>query len=137
MKAATAGLVALLAPGAAFGQSKPGYDPDKALLGRASFMTHCAVCHGASARGDGPLAGQLRFAPPDLTRIAARNGGRFANDKVAKIIDGRAPMKGHGGTDMPVWGDAFKSSSEGYDDKGVKRKIDELVHHLASLQAMK
>jgi hypothetical protein len=83
------------------------------------------------------MADRLRYAPPDLTRIASRNGGRFPFDTVAKIIDGRVAVKGHGGTEMPVWGDAFKSAGEGYDDKAVKQKIGELVQYLASLQPQK
>jgi hypothetical protein len=43
-------------------------------------------------------------------------------------------MKGHGGTDMPIWGDVFKSSREGYDEKKVKATISELVQYLATLQ---
>jgi mono/diheme cytochrome c family protein len=127
----------VLAPLAALGQSKIDHDADKAFLGSASFKTYCASCHGTTARGDGPMADRLRFAPPDLTRIASRNGGRFPYEKVAKIIDGREAVKGHGGTDMPVWGDAFKAVGEGYDDRAVKQKIGELVQYLASLQAQK
>jgi len=98
------------------------------------FRTYCASCHGAAARGDGPLAAHLRFAPPDLTRIAKRNGGRFDDAEVHRIIDGRKPLKGHGGPDMPVWGDAFKRSGEGYSEEAVKARIDDLVTHLRSLQ---
>ena len=45
------------------------------------------------------------------TRLAQRNKGRFDAEKVQRIIDGRDPVKGHGGPDMPVWGDAFKQTS--------------------------
>jgi len=104
------------------------------LRGAATFKTHCAPCHGTSARGDGPMADALRFAPADLTTIAKRNGGRFPAERIAKVIDGREAMKGHGGTDMPIWGDVFKSSREGYDEKKVKATISELVQYLATLQ---
>ena len=39
----------------------------------ADFATHCAVCHGASGRGDGPAAKGLTPPPADLTD-AARQG---------------------------------------------------------------
>src|SRR5947209_6201754 len=78
--------------------------------GDALFKTYCGSCHGKSAKGDGPLADALRFRPADLTLIAKRNGGKFDADKVYRTIDGRDLVKGHGGTDMPVWGDAFKRS---------------------------
>jgi hypothetical protein len=41
---------------------------------------------------------------------------------------------GHGGTDMPVWGDAFKESAERYDEKAVKARIRALVDYLKTLQ---
>lgn len=110
------------------------YDPGAAAVGASTFKTYCATCHGATGHGDGPVSAQLRFAPFDLTSIARRNRGSYPFDKVYKIIDGRAPVKGHGGTDMPVWGDAFRESPEGYDPGRVKEKITQLVHFLASIQ---
>ena len=124
---------ALGLPVRSFSQGSPA-DAAAALRGAATFKTHCAPCHGTSARGDGPMADALRFAPADLTTIARRNAGKFPSDKVAKIIDGREAVKGHGGTDMPIWGDAFKSQV-GYDERRVKAVIGELVQHLARLQA--
>jgi mono/diheme cytochrome c family protein len=35
--------------------------------GRALFQTNCVVCHGADARGDGPMAQTLNPRPADLT----------------------------------------------------------------------
>ena len=98
------------------------------------YKTYCAVCHGKEARGDGPLAESLRHAPPDLTTLGKRNDGKFDAASVSRMIDGRDPIKGHGGADMPIWGDAFKRSGEKYDDKAVKARIDALVDHLKSLQ---
>jgi mono/diheme cytochrome c family protein len=102
--------------------------------GAAVYKTYCAVCHGAEARGDGPLADNLRHAPPDLTIRAKRNEGKFDAAMVYRVIDGREPVKGHGGPDMPVWGDAFKRSTEGYSEKAVKERINALVDHLKTLQ---
>jgi mono/diheme cytochrome c family protein len=129
-----AACAALLATTPARSEDKPRYDAAAAVVGASTFRTYCASCHGVTARGDGPLADRLRFAPPDLTLIAARSGGKFPFDKVARIIDGRQPLKGHGGPDMPVWGDAFKNPQAGFDEAAVKRRIDELAHYLASLQ---
>jgi mono/diheme cytochrome c family protein len=103
--------------------------------GAQLFKTYCSSCHGQSARGDGPLADSLRFRPADLTLIAKHSEGKFDDNKVYRIIDGREPVKGHGGTDMPVWGDAFKESVEGHSEKAVKARIDALVEHLKSIQA--
>lgn len=104
------------------------------LTGDSLFKTYCATCHGPSAKGDGPLADHLRFRPPDLTLFAKRNGGKFAANEVERIIDGRAPVKGHGGADMPIWGDAFKGSHEGYNEAAVKARIKALTEFLEGLQ---
>jgi hypothetical protein len=72
--------------------------------------------------------------PPDLTLLAQHNGGTFDKEKVRRIVDGRNPVKGHGGPDMPVWGDVFKRSEEGYDEKKVTQRIDSLIEYLAGLQ---
>ena len=102
--------------------------------GGLTYRTHCAVCHGKGAQGDGPLADHLRFAPPDLTRIAKRNKGKFDPQIVQRIIDGRFPIRGHGGPEMPVWGDAFLEPREGYSRDGVRAKIVELTAYLETLQ---
>ena len=102
--------------------------------GAALFRSYCASCHGTDAKGDGPLAANLRIAPADLTRIAMRNHGKLDAEKVRRAIDGRGPKEIHGGSDMPVWGDAFKRAGEGYSEAKVKERIDALVDYLASLQ---
>ena len=102
--------------------------------GSALFRSYCASCHGTEAKGDGPLAANLRVAPADLTGLARRNHGKFDAEKVRRAIDGRGPREIHGGSDMPVWGDAFKRAGEGYSEAKVKERIDALVDHLASLQ---
>jgi mono/diheme cytochrome c family protein len=102
--------------------------------GSAIYRTYCASCHGPEAKGDGPIAQHLRTVPPDLTRLAQRNRGKFDTDKIRRIIDGRDPVKGHGGPDMPVWGDAFKQTREGYSEEQVKARIASLVEFLESVQ---
>lgn len=123
----------LVGPGVAQ-DSRPKAPQKEEYVGSALFRTYCATCHGLSAKGDGPLADHLRFRPPDLTLIAKRNDGKWDADKAARIIDGREPVKGHGGPDMPVWGDAFKSTRDGYGEESVKDRIQALVDYLASLQ---
>ena len=110
--------------------------PDRVTVesGSGLFRSYCASCHGTEAKGDGPLAANLRVAPADLTGLARRNHGKFDAEKVRRAIDGRGPREIHGGSDMPVWGDAFKRAGEGYSEAKVKERIDALVDHLASLQ---
>jgi hypothetical protein len=76
----------------------------------------------------------LRRPPADLTRITEEAGGTFPAEQVYRTIDGRDPVSGHGGGDMPVWGDAFSRSSQGSSPEDVKAKIDALVKHIESLQ---
>lgn len=61
--------------------------PRPAEVGRAFYAANCALCHGADGRG-GPLAPDLPRPVPDLTAIAARNGGVFDRNAVMSVIDG-------------------------------------------------
>jgi mono/diheme cytochrome c family protein len=106
-----------------------------AALGGYLFKTYCATCHGVSARGDGPLADSMRRKPANLTEITARNKGTYPGELVYKVIDGREKVPGHGGPDMPVWGDAFLRTSDASDEASVKHRIQALVDYLETLQA--
>lgn len=99
--------------------------------GASTFGLYCASCHGRSAKGDGPMSTLLTRRPADLTEIAKRNGGTFPADKVGQIIDGRSPVRGHGGGEMPIWGDAFSKSA---DPTPVADRIARLVVYLESIQ---
>ena len=98
------------------------------------FTTYCAACHGTSGRGDGPLADAMRHRPANLTEIAKRNNGVFPKEMVHQIIDGRRPVRSHGGPDMPVWGDSFMRSQEAGDEKTVNERINAIVNYLESIQ---
>ncbi len=113
----------------------PGSPGIAGVSGAYAYRTYCATCHGADGKGEGPLAESLRFRPPDLSLIAKRNGGEFPAEKVHRIVDGRKPLPGHGGPDMPIWGDAFRNADTGYDDAKVKEKISSVVEYLRTLQA--
>lgn len=108
--------------------------PKLTAAGADLFRTYCASCHGTSARGDGPLADSMRRRPANLTEIAKRNNGAFPADIVFRTIDGRKPVRGHGGPDMPVWGDAFALSRRGGDEQKVEQIIQSLVDYLESIQ---
>jgi mono/diheme cytochrome c family protein len=102
-------------------------------LGARLFRMHCAPCHGATGRGNGPLAEHLRRAPTDLTTYTERNSGIFPSERVARIIDGR-DVPSHGDREMPVWGDAFRSAPEGLPADAVKPRIDAITRYLAGIQ---
>ena len=115
--------------------ASPALAQTTAATGDYLFRTYCAACHGTSAKGDGPLADSMRTRPADLTEIAKRNKGTFPRDLVYRMIDGRSPVKGHGGADMPVWGDVFSRAVEGGDPIVVQKRIEALVAYLDGLQA--
>jgi mono/diheme cytochrome c family protein len=124
-------LVAALAAAPARAQAK--HDPDAAAKGAVVYVRYCVSCHGKDARGDGPLAADLRVAVPDMTTLSSRNGGRFPEERVRRIIQSGEALRGHGTPDMPAWGDAFKRT-EGTDARTPDEAIRNLTHYLWSLQ---
>jgi mono/diheme cytochrome c family protein len=72
------------------------------LDGATLYTTYCAVCHGAQAKGDGPMSKMLTAKTPDLTRLAQRHGGKFPRAQVDAIISGEAASAGHGTREMPI-----------------------------------
>lgn len=107
--------------------SAPGSD------GAKLFSQHCASCHGPTGAGNGPLADRFRQPPPDLTRFTERNGGVFPSERVGRIIDGRE-VPPHRDREMPVWGNAFRSTPEGLSPDAVKARIAAIVAFLEAIQ---
>lgn len=99
-------LVALAPP------SPPTADAPPLVHGAYRYALHCATCHGAAGKGDGPSAAGLLYPPSDLTRIAERRGGLFVASDVAAHVDGRVAHPSHGPADAPLWGDALRAEAE-------------------------
>ena len=79
-----------------------------------------------------PLGQVLTIRPADLTIIAKNTGGTFPAAKIYELIDGRNPaVRGHGGPDMPVWGEVFAARGS---PASVKDRINALVKYIESLQ---
>ena len=76
---------------------------EEPIDGRAAFLENCAGCHGADGAGEGVAARGLAVAPPDLTKIAARNGGIFPTNQVMSTIDG-LDRGAHFSAAMPEFG---------------------------------
>jgi len=76
-------------------------------IGKREYVNSCAVCHGTSGKGDGPLAGQIKTKVSDLTIIAKNNVGVFPFARIYDLIDGRQAVEAHGPRDMPVWGNVY------------------------------
>jgi hypothetical protein len=104
--------------------------------GEELFDRFCASCHGAEARGDGPVSRSLNVAVPDLTTIGLRYG-EFPAGRIRDIVDGRGiDVAAHGTRTMPVWGYEFWVE-EGGDvnaQRAVRSAITRLVEHLRSVQ---
>ena len=129
MKRALA-IAAALAAGAAGAQD--------ARVGERLYTRYCTACHGAGGTGDGPMSRVLTVEPPDLTRLAARNGGSFPRRRVIWRIDGRDPVLAHG-NEMPVYGDLLSGDRLGIRDNTGEtirstRPMADLIAFLESLQ---
>lgn len=109
-------------------------------LGHRDYMNYCAACHGADAKGDGTLGEFLTLKVPDLTTLSKYNGGKFPEERVVDVIDGRADVKVHGMRDMPVWGDWFNREAASADTSSAARemivndRIASLVNYMKSIQ---
>jgi mono/diheme cytochrome c family protein len=76
--------------------------------GKMQYQSSCAACHGMEAKGDGPVAKELKTRPTDLTILAKNNNGVFPDDMVYQVIDGRnSTIASHGTREMPIWGYRF------------------------------
>lgn len=104
--------------------------------GSQLYQRFCASCHGAGGFGDGPVAVSFKTMMPDLTGLQRRSRGRFPEDRVRRIIDGRQMFPAHGSREMPVWGHEF-AAGQGADQAAqaeAARMVDRLVQYLHSIQ---
>jgi mono/diheme cytochrome c family protein len=111
----------------------------EAEVGAALYADFCAVCHGAGATGDGPMADALTVPPPDLTMLGA--DGDFPLVDVARQIDGRDPVVAHGG-EMPLFGAWFEGDGADVAMQGpggqpvmLSRPIADLIAYLMEIQS--
>lgn len=107
------------------------------MSGSEIYKQLCSSCHGASGKGNGPMAPQLKIEVPDLTVIARRYGGNFPAEQVRGTIDGRYDDPAHGLPYMPVWGRKFYDPETPNDVEERTRAdalIDRLVGYLRSIQ---
>ena len=113
-------------------------------LGEFEYQNSCVVCHGASGKGDGPFVAYLSGpAPSDLTVIQKNNGGVFPVTAVYGILEGNNTPGVHGTSDMPIWGNRFRSRIDSAGDANfspaeaetyVRGRILALIEYLASIQ---
>ncbi len=127
-------VVILMAAPAIPAQDEVEDDYGATRVGESLFAAYCTSCHGATAEGNGPLASSLRVEPANLTVLKRTNEGTFPFDRVVQRIDGTEKVKGHGSSDMPIWGKAFKKVDETATDEGVQNKVRALAFFVRSLQ---
>lgn len=115
--------------------------PEVLQGGRYLYEKFCISCHGADAKGNGPIAPSLSSKPADLTTLTERHGGTFPFWQAYRVIDGREPMAAHGSRDMPVYGiwfripdDEVSIESEWADQ--VRGRIWQLLSYLESIQTL-
>ena len=105
--------------------------------GELEYQNHCAVCHGVDASGNGIMSKYLALPPANLTQLSKKYGGKFPFWQVYRTIDGRDEVRGHGMSQMPVWGQRFRAESGG-NDPGARSqaagRILSLVFFLQHIQ---
>jgi len=101
--------------------------------GRTMYQQYCASCHGALAKGYGPMASILKVPPPDLTKLSRLNAGKFPYDRVRTILEFGTGEVAHGTADMPTWGAIFRYYDKN-NERVVQQRIRNLCNYLASLQ---
>jgi len=129
----------LLAAAAVLASGAPGEaeGPRGTLIerGRSLYEIHCASCHGASLKGDGPTAKELDARPTDLTRISERNDGEFPFSRLYRTIEGADDVSDHHTREMPRWGFAFQELDSDVDQRDeVRGRILQLMYYIESAQ---
>ncbi len=104
---------------------------EEVVDGRVVYQDQCAGCHGVDAKGNGELSAGLETSPPDLTRIAFRNGGVFDTNAVMSQIDG---MHRADGSPMPEFGAGDMGTVVMVDRTPVPAELLVLAGYLATLQ---
>lgn len=111
----------------------PPPEPTPAL----DFANFCSACHGPRGKGDGPVAADFAKKPADLTRLSARNHGKFPTTRVMAQIWGYTGKKGDGV--MPDFAPLLEGDLVPYDGgDGIMTptpiRLVELAEYLKALQ---
>ncbi len=108
------GVASFLAHGApVFGPREAGAQPaGDGGRGKQLYEAKCALCHGASGKGDGPAAERLLPRPRDFTagkyKIRSTASGQLpTDDDLVKVIRDGMP-----GTSMPAWGKVITDTKD-------------------------
>jgi mono/diheme cytochrome c family protein len=129
-------LAGILLTTGALAQAADTKAPDAQTLGagRALFLEHCAACHGADAKGGGPVAASLKNPVADLTKLPLKNGA-FDEARIRTSVDGTQAVAAHGTREMPVWGKVLAKTGPKRGEGWAQADIWTLVQYLKSIQA--
>ena len=75
----------------------------------------------------------MKSTPTDLTQISRKNGGKFPEDRIMKILKGEEGVTAHGSQDMPVWGRIFSNTST--DLTLSQARLHGLLQYITDMQA--
>ena len=101
--------------------------------GKAMYVNYCAPCHGADAKGAGPVASELKASPTNLTVLSRNNHGKFPDAHIVTVLNSGADIKSHGSVEMPVWGPILgKMNVSNSQDRMLR--ISNLSRYLDSIQ---
>jgi mono/diheme cytochrome c family protein len=112
-------------------------------FGRLEYESKCALCHGPTGKGDGPMASFITRKVPDLSTLSKNNKGVLPVSVIVDIIAGEKELPAHGSRDMPIWGSIFRAEAYQADrypdvlfdsDAYVRARILMLVDYLNRLQ---
>ena len=117
-------------------EKEPAKNPSAENLssGECLFRRYCAVCHGNDLKGNGPAPPPFQDVPPDLTKLAQRNGGKFPDAYVIEVLRHGVVLPAHGPAEMPDWGPEFRAG-EGLNETQVTLRITNLKNYIKSAQA--
>jgi len=111
---------------------------EKTNAGKTLYLQNCVSCHGVDGKGDGPAAARLSTPPTDLTKIAARHGGKWPALEIMEILSGYSrnilPRE-----DMPVIVNLLDNEMSEFDTGNgepilMPTKLIAIANYLESLQ---
>lgn len=108
---------------------------DQAIVstGSAIYERHCAVCHGIEGEG-GLVPDSAGIEAPNLTRLAARNGGIMPFWELYEQISGTELLPAHASRHMPIWGQALAVDGGEVDPDIARGRILSLMAWLVTMQ---
>jgi len=106
-----------------------------AQTGEQDYQHYCAGCHRSGKGASTPMTGAT---PPDLSKLAKRNRGKFPFEEVYEVTAGQRNIIWHQRhPDMPYWGDVFYDEAKGSPGERkaeVKERILGIVRYVQQTQ---